>query len=65
MCKRFWRTSPFPNIAFCRVKEKDIRIHTHTHTKQFRDLEVSVTWCAFPSVSRAVVRGGLRNGRLV
>lgn len=28
-------------------------------------LLLAVTWCALPSVSRAVVRGGLRNGRLV
>lgn len=69
MCRRFWRTSPLPSMALCKASTH----HCKTQPRKPRKTLLikahadagKLTCCAFPRVRRAVVRGGLRNGRLV
>lgn len=74
MCRRFWRTSPFPSMALCKAsthhcknkaeQQQEKRPRKSMLIKAHADAG-GLTCCAFPRVRRAVVRGGLRNGRLV
>lgn len=66
MCRRFWSTRPFPSMALCRASREMCPKNTSSAAnKSARAGGGKWTCCAFPRVRRAVVRGGLRNGRLV